>query len=103
VFFAGWLAWFGVLPCREPGQFQSWHGDRNLCFALYPLPGIDPRRFLTVKERRGWLLPFAAVCRCDGLNMNQKFTYGQVPKVHIYQKSSRQQKNTAISSGDLPG
>lgn len=37
---------------REPGQFQSWHGDRSLCFALCPFSGIDPRRFLTVKERR---------------------------------------------------
>jgi hypothetical protein len=29
-------------------QFQRWHGDRNLCFALYPLPGVDPRRFQIV-------------------------------------------------------
>jgi hypothetical protein len=54
VLFAGWLAWFGVLPYGESGRFQSLHGDRSLCFALCPFPGIDPRRFLTVKERRGF-------------------------------------------------
>lgn len=52
----------------------------RLCFVLFPeLNGhlASGVVFGDVKER------VAAVDRCDGLNMNQKFIFGQVPKVQI--------------------
>ncbi|VVN84221.1 hypothetical protein PS704_01341 [Pseudomonas fluorescens] len=42
-------------------------------------------RLQAVKERRCFA---ASVCSCDGFNMNQQFTFGQVPKVHKFSKGT---------------
>lgn len=83
VFFADRLAWFRVLTSGEHGQFQSWRGDRisySRCAHCWGSICEVP-----VLLKSGGRRPFAvAVCSCDESNMNYRFIFGQVPKVHIF-------------------
>ncbi|WP_154218307.1 hypothetical protein [Pseudomonas syringae] len=78
-----------VFPANLPRRVIV-RGSR-LCFVLFPeLNGhlASGVVFGDVKER------VAAVDRCDGLNMNQEFIFGQVPKVQII---SADKKNRSMA------